>query len=112
MTKLKPCPFCGSDDLYIQQEVRVGHPCALVHCQTQDCPGSSTMVANGLLTTPEAVKEVAIDMWNLRRPAPDLVEALEEIVSSMEANGMGEWKQAKLARQALAGIQPDMKEVG
>lgn len=51
MKKLKPCPFCGSNDLDIERKCLF-----FVTCYKCDCEGPA-----------KKDKEEAIDAWNKRR---------------------------------------------
>lgn len=56
MTELKPCPFCGGEDLDVHVGVSVGrrHECVTITCN--DCVGS---IYGG-------TEERAIEAWNTR----------------------------------------------
>ena len=114
MTTLKHCPFCGSEAIVFD-----GFPFNYyIKCKT--C---------GVQSDDRANRDSAVKAWNKRQPAPDLVEALGELLEFVESkmwftasppeSGEEPGDQftydaigpAQSARQALADIKPDMKEV-
>ena len=104
MTKLKPCPFCGGEDvLYYGQFDRI------VICRGCGAQGAA-----------RADYEGAAKVWNKRQPDPQLVNALKKIERRLEGLigdfyvfdklvTIDELHGLKLgARQALADIEPDI----
>ena len=79
--KLLPCPFCGSDRLYIAERNYFGRKFATVNCI--ECHISQT--GDGFET-----REEAIELWNTRKPMERIVEQLEEVSFERYGNeGMG-----------------------
>lgn len=66
---LKPCPFCGSSDVKScpEDEREDGKPWPVyyVHCNRCGTDGPVVQVCD-LNTSPEAGRNMSIDMWNWR----------------------------------------------
>lgn len=71
--KLKECPFCGSDRLYITERNYFGENYCTISCI--ECHISQT--GNEFET-----KEDAIEQWNTRNPMDRIVERLEELADN------------------------------
>ena len=65
---LKPCPFCGGK-AFIRQN-KDAMKTYSVYCGNEDCSASPKVSAYG--------KEMAIGLWNTRKPAEEVVARLEE----------------------------------
>ena len=74
-TKLLPCPFCGSDRLYIAERNYFGRKFATVNCI--ECHISQT--GDGFET-----REEAIEQWNTRKPVERIMQQLEDVKSEYE----------------------------
>lgn len=68
--KLKECPFCGSDRLYITERNYFGENYCTISCI--ECHISQT--GNEFET-----KEDAIEQWNTRNPMDRIIERLEDM---------------------------------
>jgi Lar family restriction alleviation protein len=94
-TELKPCPFCGGEDLAVIKDPRDQWlPWYLVLCNADDCHTLGPARRN---------KPDAITAWNTRQPDPQvtaLVEALRAIESTPNYRCCAA-DMRKLARTAL-----------
>ena len=66
--KLLPCPFCGGKAFIRQNKDAMKTYSA--YCGNEDCSASPKVSAYG--------KEMAIDLWNTRKPMQEIVERLED----------------------------------
>ena len=83
--KLLPCPFCGSDRLYIAERKYFGRKFASVNCI--ECHISQT--GDGFETREEAIKH-----WNTRKPMERILEQLEEESDFFGGEPMGSLQKA------------------
>lgn len=73
MNELKKCPFCGGEaELQCAIDTRIHHR---VHCSNMDCPANC-------INLWEMTEERAINAWNNRKPAEEVVARLEECSKS------------------------------
>ena len=83
MESLKPCPFCGSDDIAIKEKVlerKMGNdgPCSAIkrvwaYCQRCECEGRKRTIE---AVYDEEVLAAATEAWN-RRDYHDIVIVLD-----------------------------------
>lgn len=64
---MKPCPFCGSENVgfhYVAGRKRGNHCGFFVKCK--DCGGAGAIHFNGYSRTLESAENAAIESWNAR----------------------------------------------
>ena len=117
MLELKPCPFCGGEDIRYSLKVKGHRPTqyhAVMYCNSCHCYGKRTRTdkvrhddykGRREIQDDEDYKATAIAAWNTRADIADArVERLVEALRSIADNSCcGLCQEAKLvARKALA----------
>ena len=77
--KLKPCPFCGSEDVDDWGECTWSRPVKWMYCVECHCRGPRVMMGRG--ESDEGWMQRTIAAWNTRHTPPEvqsLVDALRE----------------------------------
>ena len=106
--KMKPCPFCGSEDISIETESDVMGKIARAHCEI--CGATASGI--GVMSRPDSDADLhptAIAAWNRRTPHdPDLAAAVGEIGETMtHADGSpidSDWCEVWINANALRTI--------
>ena len=96
MTELKPCPFCGSNN--IDYSIKTcssyrGQYYIAMYCKECNCYGKRTLI-KPIETTRleieknESYKELAIAEWNTRNPIENAIKRIGNQISQNETNDM------------------------
>ena len=95
-TKLKPCPFCGSNN--IDYSIKTcgsyrGQYHIAMYCKECNCYGKRTLI-KPIETTRleieknESYKELAIVAWNTRNPIENSIERIGNQINQNEINNV------------------------
>lgn len=84
--EIKPCPFCGSENIDYSIKTTNGGYHMSMYCKECHCYGARVLIKhfeNGrfLIERNETYKELAIKEWNTRKPIDKVIEQLEESYS-------------------------------
>ena len=95
-TKLKPCPFCGSNN--IDYSIKTcgsyrGQYHIAMYCKKCNCYGKRTLIkpietARWEIEKNESYKELAIIAWNTRNPIENTIERIGNQICQNETNEM------------------------
>ena len=96
MTELKPCPFCGSNNIDYSIKTcgsyRKQYHIAM-YCKECNCYGKRTLIkpietARWEIEKNESYKELAIAAWNTRNPIENAIERIGNQICQNETNDM------------------------
>ena len=111
--KMKPCPFCGSEDISIETESDVMGKIARAHCEI--CGATASGI--GVMSRPDSDADLhptAIAAWNRRSPHdPDLAaavgrvrRAVDHVISPANEDGFAD------LRTILDHLEPQEQQDG
>ncbi len=99
MSKLKPCPFCGSSDV----EIMVDGMYYWVECNHCQASTKTRMFFNDTGN----VKDIVAEDWNKRVHDPVKIEGLEAIIRDLKM-WLSKWQNvAKILAHELAEVNPN-----
>ena len=96
-SELKPCPFCGSNDLTISDTTGVSYDLQVtildrwVTCEKCDAEGPP--IEHDFNGTPEEATATVVRLWNTRTFVSESIEGLSFVAACTRAGGevQGEW---------------------
>jgi len=84
--KIKPCPFCGSDNVIERHE--------FVECIC--CGGGGGLMSNGFYDS-------VVEVWNTRPPLPDDIREITDYLSEGESYVFPTYYEKRLAEYITTG---------